>query len=100
MKVPKDINKNLIKLLNKIIELVSTRDTNMVWSTYDTKEVLILELKNYIQRLQNNDFSPIEQLISLFLPTGDLQEIAISSGWGEEYLSISKKFDDLIQVIS
>jgi hypothetical protein len=99
MKVPKDINKNLIKLLNKIIELVSTRDTNMVWSTYDTKEVLILELKNYIQRLQNNDFSPIEQLISLFLPTGDLQEIAISSGWGEEYLSISKKFDDLIQVI-
>ena len=100
MKVPKDINENLIKLLNKIIELVSTRDTNMVWSTYDTKEVLILELKNYIQRLQNNDFSPIEQLISLFLPTGDLQEIAISSGWGEEYLSISKKFDDLIQVIS
>ena len=99
MKVPKDINENLIKLLNKIIELVSTRDTNMVWSTYDTKEVLILELKNYIQRLQNNDFSPIEQLINLFLPTGDLQEIAISSGWGEEYLSISKKFDVLIQVI-
>jgi len=95
MKVPKDINENLIKLLNKIIELVSTRDTNMVWSTYDTKEVLILELKNYIQRLQNNDFSPIEQLISLFLPTGDLQEIAISSGWGEEYLSISKKFEFL-----
>ena len=99
MKVPKDINENLIKLLNKIIELVSTRDTNMVWSTYDTKEVLILELENYIQRLKNSDFSSIEQLISLFLPTGDLQEIAISSGWGEEYLSISKKFDDLIQVI-
>ena len=99
MKVPIDINENLIKLLNEIIELVSTQDTSMVWSTYDTKEVLILELKNYIQRLQNNDFSPIEQLISLFLPTGDLQEIAISSGWGEEYLSISKKFDKLIQVI-
>jgi len=99
MKVPKDINENLIKQLNEIIELVSTRDTNMVWSTFDTKEVLILELENYIQRLKNSDFSSIEQLISLFLPTGDLQEIAISSGWGEEYLSISKKFDDLIQVI-
>ena len=99
MKVPKDINENLIKLLYEIIELASTRDTNMVWSTYDTKEELILELENYIQRLKNSDFSSIEQLISLFLPTGDLQEIAISSGWGEEYLSISKKFDDLIQVI-
>ena len=99
MKVPKDINENLIKLLYEIIELVSVQDINMVWSTYDTKEILILELENYIKRLQNNDFSPIEHLISLFLPTGDLQEIAISSGWGEEYLSISKKFDDLIQVI-
>ncbi len=99
MKVPKDTNENLIKLLYEIIELASTRDTNMVWSTFNTKEELIFELENYIQRLKNSDFSSIEQLISLFLPTGDLQEIAISSGWGEEYLSISKKFDDLIQVI-
>jgi len=99
MKVPKDINENLINLLYEIIELVSTRDANMVWSTFDAKEVLILELENYIQRLKNNDFSSIEQLNGLFLPTGDLQEIAISSGWSEEYLSISKKFDELIQVI-
>ncbi|MHA1989025.1 MAG: hypothetical protein ACW98D_20585 [Promethearchaeota archaeon] len=99
MKVPKDVNENLIRLLNEIIEIVNTRDTKMVWSTIDTKEELLLELENHIQRFQNNDFSSIEQLIGLFLPTGDLQEIAISSGWGEEYLSISKKFDDLIQVI-
>ena len=99
MKVPKDVNENLIKLLNEIIELVSTRDTNLIWSTIDTKEELILKLENYIQRFQNNNFSSIEQLIGFFLPTGDLQEIALSSGWGEEYLAISKKFDDLIQVI-
>ncbi|MHA2183269.1 MAG: hypothetical protein ACXAAH_17760 [Promethearchaeota archaeon] len=99
MKVPKDVNENLIRLLKEIIEIVNTRDTNMVWSTINTKEELLLELENHIKRFQNNDFSSIEQLIGLFLPTGDLQEIAISSGWGEEYLSISKKFDDLIQVI-
>jgi hypothetical protein len=95
----REVNEILINMLDEIKEIIRTRDTNMVWSTFDTKEVLILELENYIQRLQNNEFSPIEQLIGLFLPTGDLQEIAISSGWGEEYLSISKKFDDLIQVI-
>ncbi|MHA2007999.1 MAG: hypothetical protein ACXABO_12195 [Promethearchaeota archaeon] len=99
MKVPKDVNENLIKLLNEIMELVGNRDTNMIWSSIDTKEELILELENYILRFQNNNFSSLDQLIGLFLPTGDLQEIALSSGWGEEYLSISKKFDELIQVI-
>ncbi|MHA1988501.1 MAG: hypothetical protein ACW98D_17865 [Promethearchaeota archaeon] len=60
MTVPKDVNENLIKLLNEIIEIVSTRDTNMVWSSIDTKEELLLELENHIQRFQNNDFSSIE----------------------------------------
>jgi hypothetical protein len=60
MTVPKDVNENLIKLLNEIIEIVSARDTNMVWSSIDTKEELLLELENHIQRFQNNDFSSIE----------------------------------------
>ena len=96
---PRNLNKILINLLGEIKELIRTQDTNMVWSSIDTKEELLRELDTYIQSFQNNDFSSIEQLVVLFHPTGDLQEIAISGGWGEEYLSISKKFDELIQVI-
>jgi len=97
---PRDVNEILIDILDKIKEIIRTRDTDMTWSIIDTKEDLLRKIDNYILKFQNNDFSSIEQLIGFFLPTGDLQEIAISSGWSEEYLSISKKFDDLIQVIS
>ena len=96
---PKDVNEILIDLLDNIKEIIRTRDTDMLWSIFETKEDFLKELDNHIQKFQNNDFSSIEQLIGLFLPTGDLQEIALSSGWGEEYLAISKKFDDLIQLI-
>jgi hypothetical protein len=96
---PKDAIIRLIHLLKKIKEIIITLKTDTLWSSFDNKEDILEELDNHIQRFQNNDFSSIEQLIGLFLPTGDLQEIAISSGWGEEYLAISKKFDDLIQVI-
>ena len=95
----KEFNKVVINLLVKIKELIRTLETDTVWSGFDTKEDLLKELDNHIQRFQNEDFSSIEKLISLFLPTGDLQEIALSSGWGEEYLAISKKFDDLIRAI-
>jgi dATP pyrophosphohydrolase len=96
---PRDVEEILVNLLDEIKEIIRTQDTDVLWSSFDTKEDFLKELDNHIQRFQNNDFSSIEKLIGLFLPTGDLQEIAISSGWGEEYLAISKKFDDLIQVI-
>jgi hypothetical protein len=39
------------------------------------------------------DFSKIEDLIILFAPTSDLQEISIDSGWATLFLEISEKFD-------
>jgi dATP pyrophosphohydrolase len=96
---PRHTNEFMITLLNEIKEFIRVRDTNMLWTIFDTEKDFLKELDIHIERIQNNDFSSFEQLISLFLPTGDLQEIALSSGWGEEYLVISKKFDDLIQVL-
>ncbi len=33
----------------------------------------------------------------LFAPTGALQETATENGWGEDYLRLSERFDDLIE---
>ncbi|MDH3232680.1 MAG: hypothetical protein OEQ29_04080 [Alphaproteobacteria bacterium] len=32
----------------------------------------------------------------LFLPTGDLQEISIDNGWGDEFVALAARFDRAI----
>ena len=39
----------------------------------------------------------VEVLKLLFAPTGSIQEVSISSGWGQEFLSLSARFDEVIK---
>ena len=56
-------------------------------------------MNDHIRRLKIKDFSKILDLIAIFLPTGDLQEIPLSSGWADDFLNISEKFDNVIKDI-
>ncbi|KKM70762.1 hypothetical protein LCGC14_1437480 [marine sediment metagenome] len=94
------MNKNtriIVNILEKVKEFTLGISTDVGWSRFESKEEVIKEINNHIQRLRNNDFSKIEELIFLFLPTSDLQEISISSGWGKEFLVIAEKFDNAIK---
>ena len=66
-------------------------------SQFDSKEELIQEIENHIQKLKNEDFSKVEDLITLFAPTGEFQEISIDSGWSKLYLILSERFDNAIK---
>jgi len=85
---------NILEIIKKIIK---TPETDIFRSSYDTKEDVIIELDNHILKLTNEEFSKIENLIILFAPTSDLQEIAIASGWGKLFLIISERFDSAIK---
>jgi hypothetical protein len=90
------LNKKISVIINTLDILkkkISSPETNILYSRFDTKDEVINELDTHIQRLQKEDFSKIEELIILFAPTGDLQEISISSGWGQLYLTLSERFD-------
>lgn len=43
--------------------------------------------------------SCMEKINLLFAPTGDLQEISISNGWGEKFIEVSSKFDKLTDLL-
>ncbi|NVM36972.1 MAG: hypothetical protein HWN81_15355 [Candidatus Lokiarchaeota archaeon] len=85
---------SIIKILKRILK---TPQTNTIHSSFNSKEDVIIELDTHIQRLIKGDFSKIEDLIILFAPTSDLQEISIASGWGKQFLSISERFDAAIK---
>jgi len=87
----------VINILELIKEFIKAPETDIIRSLFDTKEDVINELDNHILKLTKEDFSNIEDLIILFAPTSDLQEISLSSGWGKLFLIISEKFDSAIK---
>lgn len=50
------------------------------------------ELESALARVQAGDH-PGHALRVLYLPTGALQETAVSGGWGDEYLVLASRFD-------
>ena len=87
----------LIELLESVKKLILEPITDISWSTFDTKDELIIEIDAHIKKLKLRDFSKIKDLILLFAPTSDFQEISLSSGWGNQYLNISESFDIAIK---
>ena len=91
---------DLIALIEIIKDLVKQQGTNLLWTHYDSKEEVIDELERHIMLLQKEDFSKINELILLFAPTSDLQELSISNGWGKQFVEIAEKFDKIIKEIA
>ncbi len=88
--------KELITLL-ETIESKITSETNIVWAKYDTIEELLEELEKIKIGVRSQNPEAIEDLKTLFAPTGSFQEMSIDNGWGDEYIELSEKFDQLIR---
>ncbi len=86
--------KIVIKVLKDVLEFIATGDTDVAWSHYETEEEAVIDLKAHIAKLENDDFSAIEDIKILFAPTGPLQEISLSNGWGNSFLGLAEKFDN------
>lgn len=91
--------KALRTLLEEVMAILETSDTNLAWSGHASEEEIIGELRDHIEKLGANEISTISQIKLLFAPTSSLQDIAIQSGWGEEFLAIASKVDDLLEII-
>ena len=56
-----------------------------------------MDLKTNIERLKKGRPVNIKYLKFLFAPTGFIQEHSIINRWQEEYLELSKEFDDIVK---
>jgi len=87
---------NVIKVLKKTKAIIKNTTIDVAWSQFESEEEVIEALDEQMEKLISHDFSTIWDLILLFAPTGSLQEISISSGWGDEYLTLAFEFDTAI----
>lgn len=86
----------IIKIVDTVIEIVTTNEQDIVWSYYDSVSDLVADLNDIKKRIGNSEKRWRIELTLLFAPTGALQEIALSSGWSEKYLKLASRIDYLV----
>ena len=82
----------LIQVLMDVRAALARPDNNFDRSTWPDAETALAELDASVDRLRAG--GPVTAgLVILFAPTGPVQEVALSSGWGDEFLVLAGRFD-------
>jgi hypothetical protein len=83
----------LIEVLEAAKQLLSIPKSDFSWSSWTSAADAIRELDAQIAAISAGERPPRLDLTVLFAPTGPIQEISLSSGWGDDFLSLAARFD-------
>ena len=84
------------KQISELKDFLSLPSVDVCWTKYDSADEVINELELIEAGILNQDNNAINQLRFLLSPTSALQEISISSGWGDEFISIAKIIENAL----
>lgn len=85
----------LILVLEAAIELLSLPDNDFCWSRWDDAAQAKGELLGMINMLNAGALPEKMSVSVLFAPTGPLQEVSLSSGWGEAFLRVASRYEEV-----
>ena len=72
--------------------LLALPDNDFSYSSFVDQEAALDELDAYIAELRAGS-TKTGGMSVLFLPTGPLQEVSLSSGWGDAFVALADRFD-------
>jgi len=82
--------RKLIGILEEARVLIAREGNDFSWSSWRDQDHAISEIDSIIEELKNGS---VPEIRVLFAPTGPIQEVSISSGWGNEFLKLAERFD-------
>lgn len=85
-----DITK-LIRVFEDAKLLLSRSDSSFLYSGWEDAAEANAEMDQVLGHLREGKVAAVSAIY--FLPTGPLQEVSISSGWGDEFVALADRFD-------
>jgi hypothetical protein len=83
----------LLDIFLRARDLVARPENDFSWSSWRDVEAALEEIDGILSRLQAGDLPERADMSILFAPTGPMQELALSSGWGNRFLGLASEFD-------
>jgi len=82
--------RKLIGILEEARALIAQDGNDFLWSSWIDQGHAIAEIDSIIAELKDGS---VPEIGVLFAPTGPIQEVSLSSGWGNEFLELAERFD-------
>ena len=83
----------LADVLRDARALLARSEHDFASSGWEGASAALAELDCQIAAVESGPLPPRLALAVLFAPTGPLQEVSISSGWGREFLTLAARYD-------
>lgn len=87
----------LIEVLCDARALLEREDNDFTWSSWEDSADALREVDSLVARIDAGEVPHRSEIDILFLPTGPMQEVSLSSGWGDDFLRLADRFDAVIE---
>ena len=92
-----NVSLELLAVLRETRALLARPDNDFAWSSWRDGRAALSEMDGHIAKLEQEQMPSLSEIAILFAPTGPIQEVSLSSGWGREFLAVSAKFDSVTE---
>jgi hypothetical protein len=87
----------LLDVFRETRALLARQDNDFTWSSWEDAPAALLEIDALLSRLEAGTLPRRSEMEVIFLPTGPLQEVSLSSAWGDEFLHLADRFDSAME---
>ncbi len=90
-------NNELLQVLRLARECLALPENDFSWSSWQDADAAICEIDGLIVIVEMGKLPRRENISILFAPSGPIQEVSISSGWADEFLTLAEKADEVLE---
>ena len=87
---------DLLAVFLRAREALSQPGNDFSWSSWRDADEALHEIDGFIAQLRAGGAPDELQMRVLFAPTGPMQEVSLSSGWGQAFLDLARDFDSAL----
>src|SRR5215211_1029653 len=83
----------LLSILEEARRLLAAADNDFTWSSWQDRDDALREIDALLADVRSGTLPSALALHVLFAPTGPIQEVSLSSGWGDAFVELAERFD-------
>jgi hypothetical protein len=84
----------LILVFEEARRLMDNPENDFAYSSWEDTETALAEIDGILSQLRSGRLPVVMDV--LFAPTGPMQEVSLSSGWGDEFIDLANRYDEAI----
>jgi hypothetical protein len=82
---------DLLLVLKQTRQMLAMPDNDFSWSSWEDQKAALDEIDAHIEQVLAG---VVPDIRILYAPTGPIQEVSLSSGWGHEFIVLADRFDN------